>query len=163
VTHRLLSASTPPRTVARPEAIIICRPNLTAHVTESSSLVETNNVRIGSGSLGGHAQRQKHIDNEPVATTHPFGEQLSGFRQKNSTTGATRCKSLTLQPRNRLDGGRVGRAETAGDIGRARLAAAGRQVRNEFDIVPTIQPQARVTPMSPGTPPEKSMIWNLIR
>jgi hypothetical protein len=34
-----------------------------------------------------------------------------------------------------LDGGRVGHAETAGNIGRARLAAAGQQICDEFDIV----------------------------
>ena len=70
VTRRLLSVCTPPRTVARSEAIIIRRSNLTAHVTENSSPVQTNNVRIRASPP--RRQPRRHCEPTGRANARPM-------------------------------------------------------------------------------------------
>src|ERR1019366_779493 len=43
--------------------------------------------------------------------------------------------AFALEPGDRLDGGRMGNAEAARDVGRPRLAGAGQEVGDELDIV----------------------------
>ena len=69
-----------------------------------------NPLGIGFGNLGGDTQSNKKVRDKSVSGPHSLRQRLSGIGQKYPAIGATRCQSLALQPRDRLDCGRVGDA-----------------------------------------------------
>ena len=80
---------------------------------------------VGLRRLGRHAERAQEIDHEAMAHAHPVGERMALFGQEHAAVRPRRRQAGTLEPRDGLDRGGVGDAETAGDVGRPRLALAG--------------------------------------
>ncbi len=70
--------------------------------------------RIGLRGFGGDAQGEQHIPHQPVTRADPRRKLLPLLGQENAAIGAARCQPFALQPRDRLDGGRVRDAEAAG-------------------------------------------------
>jgi hypothetical protein len=90
---------------------------------------------VSFSSFNGYAHCEKYIHDEPMASSYARRQFLSVFRQKNATIGASRCQPLPLQPRDGLNRGGMGNAKAACNICRTRLARAGQQVSDKFNIV----------------------------
>jgi hypothetical protein len=90
---------------------------------------------VSFSSFDGYTHRDKYIHDEPMAGSCSRRQLLPAFRQKNTTIGAGRCQPFPLQPGNGLDRGGMGNAKAASNICRTRLARAGQQVSDKFDVV----------------------------
>jgi hypothetical protein len=55
-----------------------------------------NALGVGFGYLSGNTERDKEVNDEPVAGSHPVGQCFSGIRQKHSTIWEPSCESLAL-------------------------------------------------------------------
>jgi DNA-binding transcriptional LysR family regulator len=90
---------------------------------------------VGLCRLRGYPERDQHVDHEPVASTHPSRQLMTALGQEHAAIGAGGGDALALEPRDHLDGGGVGYPEPAGDVGGARFAGAGEEIRDQLDIV----------------------------
>src|SRR3984893_8377662 len=70
-----------------------------------------------------------------MAGPHSSSQFFSLLREEHPTVGAGCCQCCTLEPRDRVDGGRMRNAKSAGDIRWPRLAGRRQQIRDELDII----------------------------
>src|SRR5215471_13561295 len=87
------------------------------------------------GRFRGDADRTQQIDHQPVARLHAGGERFAGLGEEHAAIRARGGQPLALHARDRFDGGGVGDAEAARDVGGARLAPRGQQVGDQFGVV----------------------------
>ena len=85
--------------------------------------------------VGGYADRQQQIDDDAMASANPLGQTFPGFGQEHAAVGPRDRQALAFQTANRFDHGGVRHAQTAGDVGGARLPVLGHQIRDQFHII----------------------------
>jgi len=85
--------------------------------------------------LLGDTDGAQKIDNEPMPGADAIGETMSLRRQEHAAVELRCGKPLALEAGDRLDRGRMGDAQPAGDIGRARLSAASKEIVDQFDVI----------------------------
>ena len=88
-----------------------------------------------SADFGRHPDGAQQINHQPVPHAHPVGKCMAFLGEENAAVRARGRKAGALEPGDGFDGGGVGNAETAGDVGRPRLALARKKVRDQFGVI----------------------------
>lgn len=90
---------------------------------------------VGLGGFGRDAEAEEKGDDEFVAAAAGFGEVAAGRGEGDGFVGRGVDEAAFLEALDRLDGGGVGDAEAAGEIGDAGLAGFGDEFGDGFDVI----------------------------
>ncbi len=91
--------------------------------------------RIRFSGFGGHADREKQLDDEAMARAHAVSERPAGLRQEDAAIGPRSRQALPFEAAEPLDRRGMGDAEAFGDFGRAGLALGVQEIGDEFHVI----------------------------
>ena len=90
---------------------------------------------VGLGIFGGDADGREEFDHDAVPGVDSGRQGLAFGGQEDAAVGECGGEALAFEASDRLHGGGVGDAHSAGDVDGAGLAAGGEEVCNQLGII----------------------------